>query len=517
MQGLTSSKTPRAASKAIVLMVVGMTLLLAVHLCYTYPSLGNWKIPTTLPKESSTIPNVTEQTNTQHTEQTTAQTTTTPPTPNEEEDLPCQKLGGGEDVLVVMRTGATEIKDKLPAHIATSFKCYPNSIILSDYAEDFHGHKVHDVLSAISPDLKHSHPDFSLWRRLRAHGREALDDSELSGAVSRESGATGKVENEGWRLDKWKFLPMAARALDLHPDKKWYVFVEPDTYLVWSNLLAWLQRLDASEPLYYGSEVQIDKDIFAHGGSSFVISNPALKRVAALYKENAADWHALTSAHWAGDCILGKALAESGTPLTWTWPMIQGGNPNTMDFAETKQHRDSLWCAPALSYHHLSPPEITSLFAFEQDWLRSVQRHQQQSNQPQQQRRSGGSTISRRQQVEQQQPLHHRDVFQHYIHPQIASKPQRENWTNLSPDLRAGTQGSSLDECKGMCESARECVQYAVSEMGCWFSQEVKIGRPAEGGEEGVWAAGWLEEKVGAWAEGRHGVCGTRVGGWTVT
>lgn len=67
-----------------------------------------------------------------------------------------------------------------------------------------------------------------------------------------------------------------------------------------------------------------------------------------------------------------------------------------------------------------------------------------------------------------------------------------------------------------MCEGTKECVQYALSEMGCWFSQEVKIGRPVEEGE-GVWAAGWLEEKVGNWAEERHGVCGIGGGGWTVT
>ena len=326
MQGLTSSKTPRAASKAVILMVVGMTLLLAVHLCYTYPSLGNWKIPTTLAKGTSTTSNATTQNTT---------------TPLIEEELPCKNLKGGEDVLVVMRTGATEIQDKLPAHLATTFKCYNDYIILSDYEEEFQGHQVHDTLSDIDDDFKHHHPDFELWRRLRAHGRESLDSSELSGAVSRESGAIGKVENEGWRLDKWKFLPMAKKTLEMHPDKKWYVFVEPDTYLMWSNLLDWLQRLDPSEPLYYGSEVQIDSDIFAHGGSSFVISNPALRRVAQLYRENPNDWHELTSAHWAGDCILGKALFESGTPLTWAWPMFQGGNPNTSKSRKKKMRTKS--------------------------------------------------------------------------------------------------------------------------------------------------------------------------------
>jgi hypothetical protein len=514
MQGLTSSKTPRAASKAIILMAIGMTLLLAVHLCYTYPSLGNWKIPTNIAKESYAASNITAQTTTS----VPTIPTTTPPTPNEEEKeepLPCQNLKGSEDVLVVMRTGATEIKDKLPAHLSTTFKCYTNSLILSDYAEEFQGHQVHDVLSDIDDDVKHLHPDFELWRRLRAHGREALDASELSGAVSRESGATGKVENEGWKLDKWKFLPMAERTLELYPEKKWYVFVEPDTYLMWSNLLDWLKRLDPSEPLYYGSEVQIDKDIFAHGGSSFVISNPALKRVAQLYKEKSAEWHAQTSAHWAGDCILGKALLESGTPLTWAWPMFQGGNPNTMDFTESKAagRSSSLWCAPALSYHHLSPSEITSLFNFEQDWLRSTQQNQQRRQQ-QRSSSSGPPTLSWR--TLERHRLHHRDVFQHYIQPQITRNPSRENWTNLSHDLRAGTQGSSLEECKAMCEGVRECVQYSLSEMGCWFSKEGRLGRPAEEGE-GVWASGWLAERVRDWADGAHGICKREVVSWTVT
>jgi hypothetical protein len=47
MQGLNTTTASRATPKAMVLMVVGMTLLLAIHLCYTYPSLASWKIPTT--------------------------------------------------------------------------------------------------------------------------------------------------------------------------------------------------------------------------------------------------------------------------------------------------------------------------------------------------------------------------------------------------------------------------------------------------------------------------------------
>lgn len=484
MKGLSTTTASRATPKALILMAIGMTLLVAVHLCYTYPSLASWKIPTTLGTE---VPlNATEE------------STSEPPV---KEELPCQKLEGGEEVLVVMRTGATEIKDKLTAHLNTTLQCYNNYIVFSDYEEDFEGQHVYDLLANVEDDIKENHPDFALWRRLRANGRESLHDSELSGTVSEEGGKTGKLGNDGWKLDKWKFLPMAVRTLELYPNMAWYTFVEPDTYLMWSNLLDWLRQLDPSEPLYFGSEVQIGSDVFAHGGSSFVISNPALQKAAKLYQDHTADWHDITSKHWAGDCILGKALAETGTPLTWSWPMFQGGNPHTMTFKEPLKAGKDLWCSPAISYHHLSPSEIQSMFDFEQEWLSETQKHKEDSSV-----RRG--YISWRQ--TERMRIHHQDVFRSYVLPST-TEGYRTNWSNLSPDLRAGTQNSTLSECRSMCEDSSGCVQYSVSEMGCYFSREGKMGQAAEGVK-----SGWLEDRMRASADA-HGVCERKVMSWTVT
>ena len=484
MKGLSTTTASRATPKALILMAIGMTLLVAVNLCYTYPSLASWKIPTTLGTE---VPlNATEE------------STSEPPV---KEELPCQKLEGGEEVLVVMRTGATEIKDKLTAHLNTTLQCYNNYIVFSDYEEDFEGQHVYDLLANVEDDIKENHPDFALWRRLRANGRESLHDSELSGTVSEEGGKTGKLGNDGWKLDKWKFLPMAVRTLELYPNMAWYTFVEPDTYLMWSNLLDWLRQLDPSEPLYFGSEVQIGSDVFAHGGSSFVISNPALQKAAKLYQDHTADWHDITSKHWAGDCILGKALAETGTPLTWSWPMFQGGNPHTMTFKEPLKAGKDLWCSPAISYHHLSPSEIQSMFDFEQEWLSETQKHKEDSSV-----RRG--YISWRQ--TERMRIHHQDVFRSYVLPST-TEGYRTNWSNLSPDLRAGTQNSTLSECRSMCEDSSGCVQYSVSEMGCYFSREGKMGQAAEGVK-----SGWLEDRMRASADA-HGVCERKVMSWTVT
>ncbi len=124
------------------------------------------------------------------------------------EILPCQKLPGAEDVVVVMRTGATEIQDKLPVHFNTTFRCYGDTIIFSDYAETFQGHQVHDVFASMDPTLKITHSDFELYTRLLQHGRESLSEDELSGKASFEGSKSGKGDNPGWKLDKWKFLPM---------------------------------------------------------------------------------------------------------------------------------------------------------------------------------------------------------------------------------------------------------------------------------------------------------------------
>jgi hypothetical protein len=122
---------------------------------------------------------------------------------------PCQRLPGGEDVVFVMRTGATEIQDKLPAHLNTTFRCYKDFIIFSDYEEAFEGYPVHDVLAPMKQDLVATNVDFGLYLRLKQFGRASLKGDELSGKASFEGSKGGKKDNPGWRLDKWKFLPVS--------------------------------------------------------------------------------------------------------------------------------------------------------------------------------------------------------------------------------------------------------------------------------------------------------------------
>lgn len=289
------------------------------------------------------------------------------------EDVPvgCRQLPGAEHVLVVMKTGATELEAKLPIHLRTTMQCYADSIIFSDFEEDLDGHHIYNALDQVSEHIRSTHDDFDLYRRLQSNGRQALDTSELSSSLGTDGGKLGKPDNAGWRLDKWKFLPMMNRTLTMYPDKKWYVFVETDTYLVWSNLLQWIAVLDHERPIYAGLQMQIADQIFAHGGSGFVVSNHAMRLVTDLFARDTTWWEDFTDGHWAGDCVLGKAFEQAGSPLLWSWPLIQGDKPEILDFWKQKGDIQG-WCYPAVTYHHLSADEVENMWRFEQEWIDKV-------------------------------------------------------------------------------------------------------------------------------------------------
>lgn len=140
---------------------------------------------------------------------------------NGQENLPCFNLPGAENVVVILKTGSTEFQDKFPVHINTTLKCYPNYLVFSDYEEVYE--EIH-IIDAVEPiaKIKGNHSDFELWHRLQEGGRAALEDDELSGTFTPSNvSMSGKTENPGWLLDKWKFFPMAVRTLREYPQKEW--------------------------------------------------------------------------------------------------------------------------------------------------------------------------------------------------------------------------------------------------------------------------------------------------------
>lgn len=123
----------------------------------------------------------------------------------------CEELPGANDVLVVLKTGATEFAHKFPVHLNTTLQCFPNYMVFSDHHEVYQGQTVHDALQPLGDYMKLNHRlEFGLYHRLKEGGRQILNTDELSDrpdAIRHKSNVEA-YSSIGWRLDKWKFLPM---------------------------------------------------------------------------------------------------------------------------------------------------------------------------------------------------------------------------------------------------------------------------------------------------------------------
>ncbi|ETS78012.1 hypothetical protein PFICI_10074 [Pestalotiopsis fici W106-1] len=145
---------------------------------------------------------------------------------------PCQSLHGFEDIFLVVRTGASEALEKLPVHLETTLRCLPNESygIWSDLEETIQGHHVGNALDEVSPKIIEQHADFDYYRRLQEKGRAAFSVEELASWASAPNSANGR-NTPGWKLDRWKFLPLAKKAYNQRPDAKWFIFTECDGHI----------------------------------------------------------------------------------------------------------------------------------------------------------------------------------------------------------------------------------------------------------------------------------------------
>ncbi|CAG8926357.1 unnamed protein product [Penicillium salamii] len=370
----------------------------------------------------------------------------------------CPPLPGIEDVLVVMKTGVTEAREKVPVHFQTTLRCIPNYVIYSDFEEEIEGVQIHDVLREMDTAAKQN-PDFQFYNRIVKYGRKGLEQQDFADEAN---SAIGKPNNPGWKLDKWKFLPMAQAALRHKSNAKWFIFIEADTYVSWPTILAWLARFDHTKPQYLGTETQIADVIFAHGGSGFMLSNPALQRASDEYTAREVELNAYTDGHWAGDCVLGKVLADAGVNLHFTWPILQNSNIGELDEFTVDFYRHP-WCFIAVALHHLSPTDIENLWNFEQKRWRNKNKR----------------------------ILLHGDLFREFIYQEIITQPTRLNWDNLASDEQPFAH--SFEDCRILCDAQKTCAQFTFRDNKCFTSANPRLGNAASDATSG-WITGRIRE-----------------------
>lgn len=108
---------------------------------------------------------------------------------------------------------------------------------------------------------------------------------------------------------------------------------------MWGNLLDYLSQFDAEIPYYIGKQIYISEVLFAHGGSGFALSAPAMRKVTQHWKAHMAEYNQYTIEQRAGDMVLGKALKDVLVPLLWAFPHFQGDPVSTLGHNITKVDR----------------------------------------------------------------------------------------------------------------------------------------------------------------------------------
>jgi hypothetical protein len=181
----------------------------------------------------------------------------------------CAWIPDTSNILVIMKTGASESFGKVPTQLLTTLKCIPDFLVFSDMKQTVTGVDIHDSLDTVLPEAMADNSDFDLYRNQQSCD---VDQENCNRA------AEGEPSSAGWNLDKYKNVHIAEKAYRMRPGYDWYFTIDADTQVAWPNVVEWLSRFDPSQPRYIGSVAQWKGFPFGHGGSGYVLSQAAMRR-----------------------------------------------------------------------------------------------------------------------------------------------------------------------------------------------------------------------------------------------
>lgn len=224
-------------------------------------------------------------------------------------DPSCHNFPNTSNILLVMKTGASEASKKVPMQLMSNLKCIPEFLIFSDLEQEIVGFPVHDSLDEVLPETKKNNGDFDLYQRQK----QCLIDID-----SCNKGYD--FASQAWGLDKYKNIHIAEKAWRLRPEYDWYLYTDADTYVMWATMTEWLKRFDPNKRHYIGSVAYVANFPFAHGGSGYLVSRGSMKALfdRSTNSSNITDvgssmgvankWEEETR-HWCcGDAVFSKAL-----------------------------------------------------------------------------------------------------------------------------------------------------------------------------------------------------------------
>ncbi|KAF1958575.1 hypothetical protein CC80DRAFT_14866 [Byssothecium circinans] len=363
------------------------------------------------------------------------------------------KAGLMEDVAIILKMGTGDVATQLPAYLNRLGRCKQDLLFFSDRAAEYYGWHIIDALGSLRPEYKYHNPDFDVYDRIQ------------------RAETTEERSRDGWRLDKYKLLPMMELTWRQRPNKNWFVFLELDTYVNWDNMHRFLSHFDPETPHYFGSPVwPRKKTVFAHSGSGIVLSRAALNKLMSRGRMFAENHHAPgthlfgqdMTKECCGDEVLAKVLKQSGVSLRGYWPMFNGETPSTARFGGEQ------WCEAILTLHQMSSDDYAGLERWE-----SSRRHPSE-------------------------PLTFEELFT-YIEPSLRERV--DDWTNMSDNIiHRGKHVStkSFDACHAACMKDRKCIQFEHFGNTCRLSHIIRLGHRQTPEGNTRWTSGWMMNRMQA-------------------
>ncbi|PPJ59364.1 hypothetical protein CBER1_05801 [Cercospora berteroae] len=391
--------------------------------------------------------------------------------------FPKEKL---EYIQPVLKSGHGAMH-RVREQLNSSAACLDNLLIFSDMDEEVAGRAVIDTIADIPQKLIDSDDQTLPYRRLKQYViNGTLDEADES-------------KLPGWETDKFKFLPDVSRAWRISPDKKWYVFFEGDTYIVWDTLFRLLEHFNPDIPHYFGSPSPgRDGMWFANGGPGLILSRGAMQKLVQYdytWRNMKYRGSKLAEKHWhetlvncCGDSILGWALWEEAVKLEGLWPMFNPHPPHGVPFSEL------YWCQPVLSMHKPKDDIAERLWRWE--WReRSMER-----------------------------PLLYRDLatsfYESFQSPSIRKDWDNADWDGFEPPKYQAAH-TSVERCQEACTKHNLCMQWTYHLKRCWFVRSFRLGQAKEPRveddrkdekwleEDKTYVAGWDTVKIKKWIEER--------------
>lgn len=184
------------------------------------------------------------------------------------DDPDCEHFPDTSNILLIMKTGASESYSKVPTQLLTNLRCLKDYLMFSDMEQTVAGAKIQDSLDTVLPEAMAGNKDFDLYHRQRGC---AIDQETCN------KNTNDDTAGQGWALDKYKNIHMAEKTYAQRPDYEWYLFVDADTYVLWSTLVGWLKELNPQDKHYLGSVALLGGFPFAHGGSGYLVSQGMMR------------------------------------------------------------------------------------------------------------------------------------------------------------------------------------------------------------------------------------------------